>query len=241
MENVMQGILLQSFLMIFLAEMGDKSQLLTVAMGAEYRLRDILTGLILAATSLNLLAVTLGAWVGEMFPHTAISLLAGGAFLLFAVLSLGDENEAAGHRHAQRSSACAVWGTYFLAELGDKTQLSTLTLTADRHGGFIASCMIFLGATIGLLMADFVGLIVGLWMKRRLQNDVFCGISAIIFLSCGALRLLDGFLVLFENLPSGRFFAIAAVVSMTLIAMLLCIKRVEEIHWFGGYKKERRS
>ena len=237
----MQSILLQAFLMIFLAEMGDKSQLLTVAMGAEYRLRDILIGLTLAATSLNLLAVTLGAWVGEMLPHTAISLLAGGAFLLFAVLSFGEENKEGEHRRAKRSSVYAVWGTYFLAELGDKTQLSALTLTADGHGEVLSACMIFLGATIGLLLADLAGLIIGLWMKRRLQTDVFCGISAIIFLSCGALRLLDGFLALFDELPVGRLLAIVAVVALTLVATLLCVEKAGKNHLFGRFKKRKEK
>ena len=75
----MPAIFLRTFAVIFLAEMGDKSQLLMAALTAEYRLRDILAGTFAAIAVLCGLAVSLGALLGELLPMTLISLVAGGA------------------------------------------------------------------------------------------------------------------------------------------------------------------
>ena len=84
----MQSVLIKAFFMIFLAEMGDKSQFLMVAMVSEYRLREMIGGITAAIVLLNLIAVLLGGTIGEFLPMPLISTVAGVAFLCFAYMGL---------------------------------------------------------------------------------------------------------------------------------------------------------
>lgn len=194
----------KTFLVIFLAEMGDKSQIFMVAMAAEYRLRQIFFGVGSAILLLNLLAISLGGILGNLLPMTLISFLAGFAFLFFSLSGLREEKEEAGKKKT-KGAFLAIFGTYFLAELGDKTQLSTLTLAAaEGNFRFSSALGVFLGASVGLFLADILGLLVGFLLGKRLPTGIFRWISYGIFMLCGAVRLLDGFGRIFSGTPKGK-------------------------------------
>ena len=168
------GRLLGSFLLIFLAEMGDKSQFLMVAMTSEFRVRDILCGVGGAVLILNLLAVTLGAAVGEWIPLSFVSIVAGVAFLTFAYLGLEDSEETYTGRRTGRAAWIGVLGTYFLAELGDKTQLTVLTLSAETGAHSIwEPITVLIASSIGLFAADAIGLAVGFVLGKRMPRTAF--------------------------------------------------------------------
>lgn len=210
-------VFLRTFLMIFLAEMGDKSQLLMAALTSEYRLRDILAGSGAAIAVLCGLAVSVGAALGELLPMTVISLVAGGAFLVFAWTGLGN-GEGEGEAVRRGKALPAIFGTYFLAELGDKTQLATLALAAANPG---TGAAVFLGAAGALLLSGLVGILLGLLLGRRLPPGVFCLLSSVIFAACGAIRLLAG---LERLLPTGG--AIALTAGILTIFVILCAVRL---------------
>ena len=219
----MQNILFETFFIVFLAEMGDKSQLLMIAMTAEYKLRHILIGTALSILTLTLLAVAAGTLIGEFLPQTAISLIAGAAFLLFAYLGVGDEREEASSRDKKRGAILSVFGTYFLAELGDKTQLSALALSAGASGGFWVSAMpVFCGSAIALYLADLFGLLAGVLLNKRLPKDAFRAVSVVLFFVCGVLRLLEGF----SDLFSVHGYAIAATVFLSVLFVILSATRL---------------
>lgn len=222
----MINVLIESFLIVFLAEMGDKSQLLMIAMSAEYKIRDILVGTTLSVILLNLLAVTLGTAVGDLLPETAISLIAGTAFLCFSLLRVGGEEEEETVRKRGKTAIFAVFGTYFLAELGDKTQLSALALAAGGEGWMASSVPIFFGSTAALLSADVIGLLIGTLLGKRLPRGAFGLVSAVLFFVCGAMRLLEGFSALLAESPAPILLPIlftvlpcAAVACVTLSRM----------------------
>ena len=218
------AILLQSTLMIFLAEMGDKSQLLMVALTSEYRLRDILTGVAFAVMVLNLLAIAVGSVIGDFLPKTAISLIAGAAFLLFAWT--GWQQEPAGEEKVSRKKhgIIAVFGTYLLAELGDKTQLTALALAAGNGtASFPAVFAVFLGASVALYVADVLGLLVGILLGKRLSPGFFKVLSSTIFAACGAIRLLDGFERLFCGTPFPLLLPVICTVLPVSLLLLLGI------------------
>lgn len=185
------GILLESFLMIFLAEMGDKSQFLIIALFAKYRFRDILLGSFLAICLLNVIAVAAGSLLGELLPRHWISLIAGIAFLCFAYMGSQSEEEAEESGVKGKRAVFTVFGTYFLAELGDKTQLTALTLSAGEGAG-VSSISVFLGCTAALLAADLIGLGVGAVLEKKLPSSLFSNVSCLLFLVCGTLRILEG-------------------------------------------------
>ena len=184
--------------MVFIAEMGDKTQFLMIAMASKYKIRDILIGVAAAILVLNALAIGLGLLIGNVLPTAAINIVAGIAFLCFAYMAVGgdEEEEHCVSGKCKRNSIITVFGTFFIAELGDKTQLTALTLAADSTTGgveFSKVVAVFLGASLALFAADVIGLLIGYFLGKSLPSYVFAWISFAIFAVFGVTKLLPGF------------------------------------------------
>src|ERR1700754_3154288 len=157
----MYAVLL-STAVIFVAELGDKSQLMAMTFAARYRVRDVLVGITAATAIVHLASVGIGYWVGDAFAEQQhwISIVAGVAFLGFAAWTLrGDElteDEAAKARASQGAAILAVGVAFFLAELGDKTMLATITLATQE--GWLGT---WIGSTVGMVAADALAIGVG--------------------------------------------------------------------------------
>jgi Ca2+/H+ antiporter, TMEM165/GDT1 family len=180
-----------SFGIIFVAELGDKSQLMAMTFAARYRATTILVAITAATALVHLFSVLLGAAVGVALPTRAISVVAGLAFLGFAAWTLrGDElDEDARARAAQstRSVFFTVGLAFFLAELGDKTMLATITLATDN--GLLGT---WIGSTLGMVAADALAIVVGQQLGSRLPERVIKIGAAITFVVFGLLLIWDG-------------------------------------------------
>lgn len=123
--------------MIFIAELGDKSQLIAMPFATRYRFWTVIAAISAATAVVHLMSVALGSIVGLALPTGPIAVLAGIAFIAFGLWTLrGDELSAEAESRAQcstRSAFVAVTIAFLLAELGDKTMLATVTL-ATTHG-----------------------------------------------------------------------------------------------------------
>ena len=160
---------LLSTAVIFVAEMGDKSQLLALTFALRYRARDVLAGITAATLVVHLTSVALGATLGTLLSahQQVVTALAGVAFLAFALWTLhGDHLSEEEEDQARRSTGAAVLAVgvaFFLAELGDKTMLATVTL-ATREGWLGT----WLCSTLGMVVADALAIGVGIVLGRRL-------------------------------------------------------------------------
>lgn len=182
---------LLSFGVIFVAELGDKSQLMAMTFAARYRPWLVLAGITAATAATHALSVAVGYVVGVRLPTDVISVLAGVAFLVFAAWTLrGDElsdEEASRAQRGRRSAFVAVAIAFFLAELGDKTMLATITL-ATNHGAVGT----WLGSTLGMVAADALAIAVGAVLGRALpEKAIRLGASA-LFVIFGVLLIVDG-------------------------------------------------
>ena len=172
---------LLSFIVIFVAELGDKSQLMAMAFATRYRFWTVV-GAISAATALvHLLSVAAGSLLGDALPLGPINVLAGLAFLGFGMWTLrGDELDEDDQRRAQRNDRSAFFAVgiaFFLAELGDKTMLATITL-ATTEGWFGT----WLGSTAGMVVADALAIGVGAALGRKLpERFIKFGATALFF------------------------------------------------------------
>jgi putative Ca2+/H+ antiporter (TMEM165/GDT1 family) len=183
--------LLISFGVIFVAELGDKSQLMALAFATRYRPLPILVGITLATALVHAVSVFVGAVIGARLPTDAINVLAGLAFLGFAGWTLRgdrlDEDEAARVDRDSRSAILAASGAFFLAELGDKTMLATITLaTADNPIGT------WLGSTIGMVAADALAILLGAYLGARLPERAIRIGATVAFVVFGVLLLVEG-------------------------------------------------
>lgn len=185
---------------VFLAELGDKSQLMAMAFAARYRASRVILGVALAALGVNLLSVLVGRAIGATLADYSgvIALLAGLAFLGFAlwtlIETLRDEDEEQAEVKPSRfgSSAVLVVATAFLVtELGDRTMLATAALALNN--GIIP---IWLGSTVGLVAASSIGVVFGAALGRTLSGRVVGFISAGLFAIFGIVMLVVGVLAL---------------------------------------------
>ena len=142
------------FLTEFIAEMGDKTQLMLIALTSKYKLRDIILGTAAAILVLNGLAVLAGGLVSEFIPAWLIKVIAALAFLYFAASTLAgsnDEEDEGSGRSGIRFAPLAVFCTFFVAELGDKTQLTAITFGANE--GMSSALIVWIGCSLGLFLA----------------------------------------------------------------------------------------
>ena len=177
---------------IFVAEFGDKSQLLILAFATRYPWRPVVVGLILAATVIQGISVAIGAAVGTVLPATAVAIVSGIAFLAVAAWTLrgeDDEEETEAEIASRRQLVgiglvLAVAGAFILSELGDKTMLATFALAATQ--GAVPT---WIGSTAGEVAANLVAVVVGRQVGNRLpQRAVRIG-SAAVFALAGVLVL----------------------------------------------------
>ena len=200
----------------FIAEMGDKTQLMLIAMTSKFKVRDIVLGTAVAVLVLNGLAVIAGGLVGSLVPAWLIKIIAALAFLYFALTSLkkDDEEEEAEANSKIKFAPLAVFCTFFVAELGDKTQLTAMTFGANE--GLDKALIVWLACSIGLFAADMLGMIAGLFMKSKMPEGALNTIAFIIFAIFGILTLREGLTLL--NLLSN-----SAIMGITIITALIFI------------------
>ncbi|MDQ4071001.1 MAG: TMEM165/GDT1 family protein [Actinomycetota bacterium] len=183
--------LLLSFAVIFLAELGDKSQLMALAFATRYPALPVLLGITLATAVVHGLSVAAGSLLGASLPTDTIEVAAGVAFVGFGVWTLrGDTLSAVEANRADRSNRSAVVAAstaFFLAELGDKTMLATMTLAAteDPWGTWA-------GSTLGMVAADALAIAAGHQLGARLPERAVKAGAALAFFAFGAVLVVSG-------------------------------------------------
>jgi Ca2+/H+ antiporter, TMEM165/GDT1 family len=180
-----------SFAVIFVAELGDKSQLMAMTFATRFKLAPTLIGITVATALVHLVSVGIGYGLGAAIPTDWISLIAGVAFLAFGAWTLrGDEltdDEKSKAERSTGSAILAVGGAFFLAELGDKTMLATITL-ATQHG-WVAT---WIGSTIGMVAADALAILVGRLLGRHLPEHIIKWGAAALFAIFGIWLIVEG-------------------------------------------------
>ncbi|GAA2119253.1 TMEM165/GDT1 family protein [Actinomadura alba] len=184
-----------SLVVIFVAELGDKSQLMAMTFATRFRAWSVLIGITVATAIVHLASVVLGAVLGAAMPTGPISILAGLAFFGFAAWTLHGDELTEGERskaaRATGSAILAVGVAFFLAELGDKTMLATVTLAAD-HSGLIGLTGVWAGSTVGMVLADALAIVVGRVLGKRLPERVIRIGAAVSFAVFGLLLVAEG-------------------------------------------------
>ena len=206
----------------FIAEMGDKTQLMLVAMTSKYKLKDIILGTGSAILVLNGLAVLAGGLVSEVIPTWLIRLIAAGAFLSFAATTLkGDDEEEEEIKEGGKGkiAALSVFSTFFVAELGDKTQLTAITFGANE--GLEAALLVWIACSVGLFAADIIGMMVGYLLKNKMPEGVLNTIAFCIFSIFGIVTLKEGLTLLLGN---GNVWVIGMTVAVAVVFAIVCLK-----------------
>jgi Ca2+/H+ antiporter, TMEM165/GDT1 family len=180
-----------SFGVILLAELGDKSQLMALAFASRYRALTVLVAVAAATLVVHAGSVLLGATFAVALPTAAIQVVAGLAFFVFAAWTLrGDTLGAEDEDRARRTGRWAIVTigvAFFLAELGDKTMLATITLaTTEEPWGT------WLGSSAGMVVADAIAIAIGAVLGTRLPERAIRYFAAVAFVVFGVVLVAEG-------------------------------------------------
>lgn len=216
------------FLTEFIAEMGDKTQLMLIALTSKYKLKDIILGTAVAILVLNGLAVLAGGLVSEFIPDWVIKIVAALAFLYFAASTIaGDEDEEEENaKFGIQFAPLAVFCTFFVAELGDKTQLTAITFGANE--GMSAALIVWLACSLGLFAADILGMMVGYLLKSKTPDGLLKSLAFVIFSIFGVYTLYQGLHLIRESvcpIPVWPILIGAASVFVGLCAWLFARRK----------------
>jgi putative Ca2+/H+ antiporter (TMEM165/GDT1 family) len=180
-----------TFGLIVLAEIGDKSQLVCMALAARHHHRPVLAGAIAAFVVLNVLAVVFGAGLAHWVPERILAAVVAVLFAVFGILSLRAQEEDGSEEIKERSGHGVFATTFmmiFLAEMGDKTQLAVAGMA-----GTLPAIPVWIGATLALATTSALGVVVGRKLLRRIPLHRLHQISGVFFLILAAFALTKVF------------------------------------------------
>lgn len=181
--------LLSSLGMVTFAEMGDKTQLLSFVLAARFRGQQwpIIAGIFIATIVNHALAALAGDWVAMKVSPDVLRWVLGLAFLAFAAWALVpdtlDETDEKNNKHGAFLTTLVM---FFLAEMGDKTQLATVALGA-QFGDLLA---VTIGTTLGMMVANVPAVLLGESLAKRFPLSKMRFVAATLFAIFGALVLL---------------------------------------------------
>lgn len=220
-------LFLKVFLTEFIAEMGDKTQLMLIALTSKYKLRDIILGTGVAILVLNGIAVLAGGLVSRFVPDWLIKMIAALAFLYFAISTIvgnKDEEEENAGKSKIKFAPLAVFCTFFVAELGDKTQLTAITFGANE--GMSAAFIVWIACSLGLFAADVIGMLIGYLLKSKTPDGLLNTLAFIIFSVFGVFTLYQGLnLMLKTSYPLAIWPVLTAVTAVFVLICVLLITR----------------
>jgi putative Ca2+/H+ antiporter (TMEM165/GDT1 family) len=189
-----------AFGVVFVAELGDKTQLLALNFGARYSLRTVAIGLTIGYAAANVVATIVGGVLGAALPDRPIQVIGGLIFLGFAVVALRRPDDGEGDEEGNAAMASSIGGRTALAvvmsialsiavaEMGDKTQIATATL-ASRS----SPVGVWIGATLGAASSGMVGAVAGNLIGDRIAPRVLQISSAALFALFGVAMLAGWF------------------------------------------------
>ncbi len=181
-------MLLHTFLLVFLAEMADKTQLMMMALTNKYKTRSVVLGMTLGVIIISALSVLAGDLIGDFIPMSLVKACSASLFLIFGMINLFPQTKEHGAGFDLRIPTLSIALTFLLAELGDKTQLATVAIAADHMDAHLP---IFLGAALGLIMANLLGILAGKLILSKCNEEAVKIISSFIFLLFGSINLFE--------------------------------------------------
>lgn len=182
--------LISSFTAVAIAEIGDKTQLLSLFLAARFRNKTAIIAGILVATLLNHAASAwLGMWVSQFIPAALAPWLLGGSFIVVGLwLLIPDKDESEETSLLKYGAFAASCLLFFLAEIGDKTQIATVILAATFESSV---WMVIWGTTLGMLAANVPVVYAGSWLLQKISLDWARRSACVVFIALGVITIFS--------------------------------------------------
>ncbi|MBC7658691.1 MAG: TMEM165/GDT1 family protein [Chitinophagaceae bacterium] len=175
-----------SFLIVALGEMGDKTQLLAFVLATRFKKPwAVLAGIFVATVANHLLAATAGQWISAHLPPQYLKIGLAVTFFAFAIWILVPDKIDDDVKTYKFGAFLTTVVVFFLAEMGDKTQLATVALAAR----FQSVVLVTVGTTVGMMLTDGLAVFFGEKVAARISMTWMHRIAAVLFVICGVLAL----------------------------------------------------
>lgn len=182
-------VLLSTFGIVFIAELGDKSQLMTISLASKYHHRPVFRGIFLGMGLITVIGVTVGTILYQIIPVFYIKILAALIFLIFGILSFIKEEQETRKKVKKQKVFTTSFFLAMVAELGDKTQLVVIALTARFQDPYL----VFIGAIAALALVIAAGVFLGTKLTKFIEKDKVDLIASILFVILGIAFLIEIF------------------------------------------------
>jgi len=180
--------ILRAFMFIFVAEMGDKTQILAMAFATKYSVKKVLLGIFIGSLLNHTIAVILGNSLNYLLDPNDLQIFAGFAFVVFALWSLKiNEDEENNVKKVKYGPVITVAIAFFIGELGDKTQLTAIALAASSEFPFY----ILIGTVLGMVVTGGLGIFIGIKLGSKIPEFYIKIGAAFIFFFFGFFKLYD--------------------------------------------------
>jgi putative Ca2+/H+ antiporter (TMEM165/GDT1 family) len=178
---------LTSSVLVALAEIGDKTQLLSFVLAARLRKPGAIIAGIFVATVLNhALAGSVGVWLAQLIAPQWLPWITGMVFIGFGLWALHPDSLDDDPKMHRAGAFVTTTIAFFIAEMGDKTQLATVALGAQFQGALVAVVM---GTTVGMMLANVPAVLIGERLAQKLPLTTIRWIAAALFIATGALTI----------------------------------------------------
>ncbi|MFW5824979.1 MAG: TMEM165/GDT1 family protein [Marinobacter sp.] len=183
---------LASTLSVFVAEIGDKTQLLSLFLVSRFHRRGpVILGILVATLVNHALSAVLGAWVASWLPQTWVPWVVAGSFVAIALwLLFPDKDDSEESQLLGLGAFAATTAMFFLAEIGDKTQIATVVLAARYDAAIF---WVIVGTTIGMLLANVPVILAGKWLMERLPLATARIGACILFVALAVITVVAAF------------------------------------------------
>jgi putative Ca2+/H+ antiporter (TMEM165/GDT1 family) len=217
--------LIRAFILIFIAEMGDKTQIIAMTFATKYKVREVLIGVFLGVFFNHGLAILLGRYLSKLISMNLIQIIAGFMFVIFGLLALREDVVEDSKVKKSFGPIVTVALAFFVGELGDKTQLTAMTLSAEGNYPFF----ILMGTTLGMIGTSGIGIYIGSKIGEKIPDIFIKMVSSIVFVLFGTFKLYDW-------LPK-ELISLNYTIIYSIIILLLQITSVRKLVLNKRYKK----
>lgn len=208
---------IEAFILVFVAEMGDKSQLLSLAFATKYKLRTVIIGIAIGIGLNHALAILAASFISDYIDLNIIKLIAGFVFIIFGLTSLrleyGEDDDEEKNYLQSFGPVVTIAATFFIGELGDKTQILAMTLGAIAEN----KLLVFLATFSSMMVVSLLGILVGRVLKKKIPEVTMNIIAAFLFLFFGFTTLYGNL----ENVGLSKIYVLPVLIVTIIFGIFI--------------------
>lgn len=207
--------LITSFLVVVLGEMGDKTQLLGMAFASRFKARTVLAAVFGATIFNHFFAVIVGDYLTRLIPMSTIQLVAALSFVFFGLWTFRGDTLEGEDKKDYFNPFWTVFIAFFIAEMGDKTQLATIALAAKYNSIFT----VLTASTAGMMVSNIIGIVIGVVMGKKIPERTVKLISGTIFILFGYIGIYASL-----SIPLQKW-ATLTIISIIVFGYMVYLRR----------------